>query len=54
MKKKRQSKLFKVELRADGYLHGSEKPGWSAGDMVKWPGNRYTTSKIKNYKTKTS
>ena len=24
-----------VELRAGGGLHGPEKPGWSAGDMVK-------------------
>ena len=26
-----------VELRAGGDPHGSEKPGWSAGDMRQWP-----------------
>ena len=35
MKKKRQSKVVGVELRAGGDLHGSEKPGWSASDMAK-------------------
>ena len=27
----------RVELRAGGDPHRSEKPGWSAGDMRKWP-----------------
>ena len=40
MKKKKQSKVVGVELRAGGGLHGPEKPGWSAGDMVKYPGNQ--------------
>ena len=40
MKKKRQSKVIKVELRAGGDLHRPEKPGWSAGDMVKQPKNQ--------------
>ena len=39
MKKKRQAKVVAVQLRAGGGLHGSEKPGWSAGDMVKQPEN---------------
>ena len=39
MKKQRQSKVVGVELRAVGDLHGPEKPGWSAGDMEKQPGN---------------
>ena len=39
MKKKRQSKVVRVELRARGGLHGPEKPEWSAGDMVKQPKN---------------
>ena len=38
MKKKRQA-IVGVQLRAGGGLHGPEKPGWSAGDMVKQPGN---------------
>ena len=38
--KKRQSKVVGVELRAGGGLHGPEKPGWSAGDMVKQPENQ--------------
>ena len=32
---KRQSKVVGVELRAGAGLHGPEKLGWSAGDMVK-------------------
>ena len=40
MKKKKQSKVVGVELRAGGGLHEPEKPGWSAGDMVKYPGNQ--------------
>ena len=40
MKKKRQSKEVGVELRAGGGLHGAEKPGWSAGDMIKQPRNQ--------------
>ena len=45
-----------IQGRAQSWwnLHGSEKPRWHAGDMLKWPGNRYTTSKLKNYKTKIS
>ena len=39
-KKKKQSKVVGVELRAGGGLHEPEKPGWSAGDMVKYPGNQ--------------
>ena len=35
MKKKRQSKVVGVELRAGGGLDRPEKLGWSAGDMVK-------------------
>ena len=50
MKKKRQSKVVGVKLRAGGDLHGSEKPGWSNGDMA-W---KYTTPKMNNNKTKTS
>ena len=38
--KQRQSKVVGVELRAGGGLHGPEKPGWSAGDMVKQPENQ--------------
>ena len=40
MKKKRQSKVVGVQLRAGGGLHGPEKPRWSTGDMVKQPGNQ--------------
>ena len=40
MKKKRQSEVVGVNLRAVGNLHGPEKPGWSAGDMVKEPENQ--------------
>ena len=29
MKKQRQSKVARVELRAGGELRGPEKPGWS-------------------------
>ena len=29
----------RVELRAGGVFHRPEKPGWSAGDMEKQPGN---------------
>ena len=39
MKKQRQSKVVRVKLRAGGGLHGPEKPGRSAGDMEKQPGN---------------
>ena len=35
LNKKRQPKAVRVELRAGGDLHGSEKPGWSAGDTDK-------------------
>ena len=34
-KKKKPS--VRVELRAGGGLHRSEKPGWSAGDTGWWP-----------------
>ena len=33
--KEKASKVVGVQLRAGGGLHGPEKPGWSAGDMVK-------------------
>ena len=56
MKKQRKLKVFGVELRAGGGLHGSEKLGWSAGDMVKQPGNEMknnNNNKMKNnYNTK--
>ena len=52
MKKQRQSKVVGVELRAGGGLHGPEKPGWSAGDIEKQPGNEMKNNnskmKIKN------
>ena len=32
--KEKAIKIVRVELRAGGGLHGPEKPGWSAGDMV--------------------
>ena len=50
MKKQRQSKVVRVELRAGGGLHGPEKPGWSAGDMAKQPGNemKNNNNKMKN------
>ena len=50
MKKQRQSKVVGVELRAGGDLHGSEKPEWGAGDMVKKPGNemKNNDNKMKN------
>ena len=50
MKKQRQSKVVEVELRAGEGLHGPEKPGWSAGDMAKQPGNKMknNNNKIKN------
>ena len=48
MKKQRKLKVFGVELRAGGGLHGSEKPGWSAGDMAKQPGNETKNNNNKN------
>ena len=63
MKKKRQSKVVGVELRAGGGLHGPEKPGRSAGNMVKQPENqmkiqqqnqKHRQIKIQQTKTKTS
>ena len=33
--KVKQPKVVRVELRASGGLHGSEKPGWSAGGKEK-------------------
>ena len=50
MNKKKQSKVVRVELRAGGVLHGPEKLGWSARDMVKYPGNKMKTT-IKNEMT---
>ena len=47
MKKQRQSKVVGVELRAGGGLHRPEKPGWSAGDMEKQPGNEVKNNKMK-------
>ena len=35
--KSRQPKAVRIELRAGGDLHSSEKPRWSAGDMDKYP-----------------
>ena len=43
MKKQKQSKVAKAELRAGGGLHGPKKPGWSAGGMEKQPGNVKTS-----------
>ena len=40
MKKKRQSEVVGVELRASGGLHRPPKSGWSASDMVKQPENQ--------------
>ena len=40
-------KAVGVELRGGGGLHGPEKPGWSAGDMVKKPGNEMKNSNNK-------
>ena len=37
IKKSRQPKVVRVELRAGGDLNRSEKSGWSAGDMDKLP-----------------
>ena len=60
MQKQRQSKVVGLELRAGGGLHrragggihGPEKPGSSAGDMEKKPGdemkNNNNKMKIKN------
>ena len=52
MKKQRQSKVVRVEVRAGGGLDGPEKPGWSAGDMEKQPRNEIKNNdnkmKIKN------
>ena len=50
MKKRRQSKVVGVELRAGGDFHGSEKPGWSAGDMAKQPGNQMKIQHQQNEK----
>ena len=35
--KKQKKPSVGVELRVGGDPHGSEKPGWSAGDMRQWP-----------------
>ena len=32
---KQATEVTRLELRGDGGLHGSEKPGWSAGGMEK-------------------
>ena len=50
MKKQRQSKVVGVELRADGGLHGPEKPEYSAGDIAKQPKNEMKNNN--NNKTK--
>ena len=50
MKKKRQSKVVGVELRAGGDLRGSEKLGWSASDMAKLPGNKIKIQHQQNEK----
>ena len=54
MKKQRQSKVVGVELRAGGGLHEPEKPGWSAADMEKQPGNemKNNNNKMKNNNNK--
>ena len=44
MKKQRQSKVAKAELRAGGGLHGPEKTAWSTGSMAKLPGNKLRTT----------
>ena len=44
MKKQRQSKVAKAELRAGGGLHGPEKPEWSTGGMEKLSGNKLRTT----------
>ena len=46
MKKKRQSKVVGVELRASGGLHGHEKLGWWHGKKA-WKSNEDTTTKLK-------
>ena len=48
MKKQRQSKVVRVELRAGGGFHGPEKPGWSAGDMAKQPRNEMNNNNNNN------
>ena len=40
MNKKRQSKVVGVELIAGSDLHKPEKPGWSADNTAKQPGNQ--------------
>ena len=45
-----QLKVVGVELRAGGDLQGSEKPGWSAGDMAKQPGNQIKIQHQQNEK----
>ena len=37
---KNEEPSVRVELRAGGDPHRSEKPGWSAGDMRQWPKKR--------------
>ena len=40
-------------VSAGGDLHGSEKPGWSVGDMEKQPGDEMkNNNKMKNNKMK--
>ena len=39
-KKKKKKPSVRVELRAGGDPHRSEKPGWSAGDIGQWPQKR--------------
>ena len=50
MKKKRQSKVDGVKLTAGGDLDGSEKPGWSAGDMAKQSKNQMKLQHQQNEK----
>ena len=52
--KVKQTKVARVELRAGGGLHGSEKPGWSAGGKEKYPGNVKTSSVEKQQQPTTS
>ena len=52
MKKQRQSKVVGVKLRAGEGLHGSEKPGWSADDMEKQPGNEMKNNDKMKWRSK--
>ena len=39
-KNKQKKPIVRVELRAGGDPHRSEKPGWSASDTGQWPQKR--------------